>query len=233
MTGTLIVSVSGLRDRSTEDIAEFSSLLEKRNVPVSYLVAPRLAGGYRLLADTSTVDWLRGRRQHGDAIVLHGFDVPASKKHRREFADLPAHEASLRLMAADRVLEHVGLRTRLFVPPNWTASTGTVSALPDKGFRLLSEMGSVTDLVRKNTIRARVLGIGAGFLTETWWCRTLVLSAERIARRGGVVRLSVSARQLGRPGPRQAMLDAIDLSLMHGARAGVYEWFRRPTQAAA
>ena len=69
--------------------------------------------------------------------------------------------------------------------------------------------------MRHTTVRARVLGIGEGFLTEPWWCRTLVLSAERTARRDGIVRVAVAARQLRRPGPRQAMLDAVDLALMH------------------
>ena len=90
-------------------------------------------------------------------------------------------------------MEHIGLRTRLFAPPGWLASDGTANALPRNGFRLLASMGGITDLVRQTSARARVVGIGAGFLTEPWWCRTLVLSAERIARRGGIVRLAVSA----------------------------------------
>ncbi|EUA23440.1 hypothetical protein I553_5296 [Mycobacterium xenopi 4042] len=39
-----------------------------------------------------------------------------------------------------------------------------------------------------------------GFLTEPWWCRMLVLSAERVARRGGIVRVAVAARHLRKPG---------------------------------
>ncbi len=127
-------------------------------------------------------------------------------------------------MAADRVLEHLGLRTRLFAAPGWNASQGTVAALPRNGFRLLAELSDVTDLVRRTTMRARVLGIGEGFLTEPWWCRTLVLSAERTARREGVVRVAVAARHLRRSGPRQAMLDAIDLALLHRCEPTVYRW---------
>ena len=168
------------------------------------------------------MEWLAARRSRGDAIVLHGFDEAATKKRRGEFATLPAHEANLRLMAADRVLEHLGLRTRLFAAPGWTVSQGTVTALPRNGFRLLAGLSGITDLVRKTTVRARVLGIGEGFLTEPWWCRTLVLSAERTARRAGIVRVAVAARHLRRPGPRQAMLDAIDLALMHQCVPAVY-----------
>ena len=76
--------------------------LDARDVPASLLVAPRIKGGYRLDSDAPTVEWLADRRERGDAIVLHGFDEAATKKRRGEFATLPAHEANLRLTAADR-----------------------------------------------------------------------------------------------------------------------------------
>lgn len=206
------------------DVEAFCAEMDARAVPVSLLVAPRLKGGYRLDHDPGTVEWLTARRAGGDAIVLHGYDEAATKKRRSEFATLPAHEANLRLMGADRVLEHLGLRTRLFAAPGWTVSHGTVTALPRNGFRLLADLHGITDLVRHATVRARVLGIGEGFLTEPWWCRTLVLSAERVARRGGIVRVAVAARQLRKPGPLQAMLDAVDLASMHGCEPAVYRW---------
>ncbi|MGO8967151.1 DUF2334 domain-containing protein [Mycobacterium sp.] len=224
MSGKLIVSVSGICERTLDDVAEFCDKMEARAVPVSLLVAPRLKGGYRLDRDPSTVEWLAGRRSAGDAILLNGYDDAATKQRRGEFATLPAHEANLRLMAADRVLEHLGLRTRLFAPPRWTVSPGTITALPHNGFRLLADLHGITDLVRKTTVRARVLGIGEGFLAEPWWCRMLVLSAERVARRDGIVRVAVAARHLRKPGPLQAMLDAVDLALLQACQPTVYEW---------
>ena len=224
MSGKLIVSVSGICERTLDDVAEFCEKMDARSVPVSLLVAPRLKGGYRLDRDPATVDWLTGRRAAGDAIMLNGYDDAATKKRRGEFATLPAHEANLRLMAADRVLEHLGLRTRLFAAPRWTASPGTVTVLPRNGFRLLADLHEITDLVRQTTVRARVLGIGEGFLSEPWWCRMLVLSAERVARRDGVVRVAVAASHLRKPGPLQAMLDAVDLSRLQGCEPTVYQW---------
>ncbi|MDT5013851.1 MAG: uncharacterized protein QOD39_11 [Mycobacterium sp.] len=224
MAGQLIVSISGISDRTLTEVDQFCAQLDARGVPMSFLTAPRIKGGYRLDDDAPTVEWLTDRRENGDAIVLHGFDEAATKKRRGEFATLPAHEANLRLMAADRVMEHLGLRTRLFAAPGWTVSQGTVTALPRNGFRLLAGLSEITDLARRTTVRARVLGIGEGFLSEPWWCRTLVLAAERMARRDGVVRVAVHARHLRRPGPRQAMLDAVDLALMHHCEPGVYRW---------
>jgi uncharacterized protein len=224
VSGKLIVSVSGICERTLDDVAEFCEKMDHRSVPVSLLVAPRLKGGYRLDHDPVTVEWLTGRRATGDAILLNGYDDAATKKRRGEFATLPAHEANLRLMAADRVLEHLGLRTRLFAAPRWTASPGTVTSLPRNGFRLLADLHEITDLVRQTTVRARVLGIGEGFLSEPWWCRMLVLSAERVARRDGIVRVAVAASHLRKSGPRQAMLDSVDLGLLHGCEPTVYQW---------
>jgi predicted deacetylase len=99
-----------------------------------------------------------------------------------------------------------------------------LAVLPRNGFRLVAELGGVTDLVRGTTSRARVVGIGEGFLTESWWCRTLVLSAERTARRHGTVRIAVAAGQLRRSGPRRAVLDAIDLALLNRCAPAVYRW---------
>lgn len=228
VTAELIVSISGIRDRTLSDVDAFCDELDARGVPVSLLVAPRLKGDYRLERDAATAFWLGERRAGGDAVVLHGYDEAATTKRRSEFASLPTHEANLRLMSADRVMEHLGLRTRLFAAPGWTVSEGTVTALPRHGFRVLAGLSGITDLVRNTAAPGRVLGIGAGFLTENWWCRTLVLSAERTARRGGTVRLAVSARQLRHTGPRQAVCDAIDLALMHGCTPETYRWEADP-----
>ena len=220
----MIVSISGIGEHTLADVADFCAQMDARSVPLSLLVAPRLGDGYRLDRDPRTVDWLTARRSGGDAIVLHGYDEAATKKRRGEFATLHAHEANLRLKGADRVLEHLGLRTRLFAAPGWLVSPGAVKALPDNGFRLLADTYGVTDLVRNTTERARVLGIGEGFLAEPWWCRMVVMSADRIARRGGVVRIAVAARHLRKSGPRQAMLDAVDLALLQQCTPQVYRW---------
>lgn len=228
MTAHLIVSVSGISDRTIGDLDGFRDELRGRGVPLSLFVAPRQKNGYRLDADHTTAERLRRYRADGDAVVLHGFDDAATKRFRGEFATLPAHEAHLRLLAADRTLEHLGLRTRLFAAPGWTISEGTMRVLPRNGFRLSIGIYETVNLVSGMASRSRVVGIGAGFLKEEWWCRTVVLAAERVARRRGTVRLAISAGQLGRTGPRQAVLDAVDLAMMHGCQPGVYRSGDRP-----
>lgn len=128
------------------------------------------------------------------------------------------------------MLEQVQLRTRLFAAPRWNASAGALAALPELGFRIVLGPNGIHDLERGTVQRARVHGVGEGVRAEPWRCRALVMGAARTARRGGVLRLAVSGAQLQRPGPRQAMLDAVDLALYHGASSEVY---RRQTDSAA
>lgn len=223
-TNELLVSISGIRGATAEATTTFVADLDTRGVPVSLLVAPRLKGKYKLTRDTDTQDWLRQRQARGDAIVLNGYDQAATKRLRAEFATLTAHEATLRLLAADRAMDDMGLRTRLFAPPGWVASESALRALPRAGFRLCADLGSLRYLDRGTAVQAKVLATGEGLLSEPWWCRALVLNAERVARKHAVVRLDVQARHLLSPGPRQAYLDAIDLCLYHGARPSVYRW---------
>ncbi len=60
-----------------------------------------------------------------------------------------------------------------------------------------------------------------------------MLSAERIARRSGVVRVAAAAGHLRSPGIRLAMLDAVELALMHSCVLAVYEWQSRPSLSRA
>ena len=220
--GQLIVSLSGIRTDVLTDAVELAAQLDGRGIPLSLLVAPRLRGGYRLMQDAATLEWLRRRRDQGDALVLHGYDQAATKRRRAEFAELPEHEAVLRLTAADRVLEAAGLRTRLFAPPRWALSPGALAALPRIGFGLCADRTAVRDLRSGTALRSRVLEVRGTSRTEPWRCRALVMAAARTARRGGLVRVSIDAKDLARSGPRQAVLDALDLAVHHGAVPSCY-----------
>ena len=70
MTAELIVSISGIRDRTLGAADRFCEDLDNRGIPVSLLVAPRLKGGYRLEHDPRTVGWLAERRAAGKPTTL-------------------------------------------------------------------------------------------------------------------------------------------------------------------
>jgi predicted deacetylase len=122
-------------------------------------------------------------------------------------------------------MDELRLRVDTFIPPRWFASPGTVTALSRHGFGVCADFGAVRELETGRTHRARVLGFGLGDRAEPWWCRALVLGAARAARRGRLVRLAVDAADLSRTGPRQAVLDAVDLALHYAASPVTYDEF--------
>ncbi len=178
--------------------------------------------------------WLRLRRDQGDAVLVHGYDHTAdplgawgsysvtSLRRRAEFATLPAHEAGLRLHAANILLERLDLRTDAFIPPRWLASPGTRRALEHHGYRVCADATAVHELRSKQVYPGRVLGLTHGERVDPLWCRAIVLGAARIARRGGLVRIAVDGRDLARDGRRSALLDAVDIALHHDAHPCTY-----------
>lgn len=231
-----MVSLSGISTPALDRCAELSAELAHRKVPLSLLVAPRMPGS----VGPDAVAWIRQRIGQGDALLLHGFDHAAEPYTRAltlgrkaEFAALPAHEAGLRLTAATVLLERMELATDCFAPPRWLASHGTINALRRKGFALCADLAGVRDLRGGIVYKGRVQGFGHGDRTEPWWCYALVLGAARGARRGGLVRLAVDATDLVRSGPRQALLDAVDIALHHGATGLTYRELIKPRLARA
>lgn len=242
----LIVSLSGLSADSPESLrrsAAFTEELDARGIAASQLLRPRGPAG-PLDPGSPLVAWMLERRAAGDAIVLHGYDHTADPignwqatalarvGRRAEFAALPRHEAGLRLTAARRVLTAVGLRTDLFVPPRWLASEGTVEALTEQGFAVLADENGVRFLTDGTLVRARVLGFRVSGerrpvaddqkAAESWRCRVLQTEVERTARRGGLIRINVRAKDLKRTPRRDAVLAAVDAALELGAVPATY-----------
>jgi len=229
MAAQLVVSLSHVDVDALDRCIGFAARLDALGVPLSLLVAPR--------ATTVPAGWLRERASGGDALVLHGYDhaVRHGAGRRAEFAALPAHEAGLRLTAATRELERLGLATRLFAPPRWLGSPGTLAALRGQGFALYADLSAVYALASGAVQRGRVLGPrhGGGF-AEPLWTRAIALGVARAIRRDGLVRLAVSAEDLARGGQtHQAVLDAIGTALSHGARPHTYANLIRPLMSRA
>jgi predicted deacetylase len=228
MGARLVVSLSGITSRTIDRCDELSGELANRGVPLSLLFAPGVA-------ERGTVDWVRARRAAGDAVLLHGFNHahPRGFGRKAEFAAIPAHEAGLRLAAATAALDRVGLAANGFAPPRWLVSYGALVALRDKGFVLCADLTGVRDLDHGTVHKGRVQGFGRGDRTEPWWCYAVVLGAARAARRGGLVRLAADTADLERSGSRQALLDAVDIALHHGASGVTYPDVIKPPLARA
>lgn len=252
MAARLILSLSGLPHDDLELLArgaKFAAELDGRGVALSHLFRPRGPAGPARV-DSPLVRWLHTRS--GDAVALHGYDhVPdplgsgqlGRVGRRAEFAVLLRHEAGLRLIAARRVLTDVGLRTDAFVPPRWLASPGTIEALREQRFAVCPDETGVHLLRGPDPVlRARVLGFRASGekrpvaddrrAVEKWRARLLVAEARRIARRGGLVRINVRAKDLKRDSRVEAVLTAVDIVLSLGTEPTTYRKLAATARAA-
>lgn len=223
VSARLMVSLSGINAWTLDRATDLSKELSSRGVPFTMLLAPRIAG-----ADQPGVvlSWVRQQQTAGNALLQHGYDPADTRtrtiRRRAEFASLPAHEAKLRLTASATTMERLNLTTDAFAPPRWIASPGTLLALRHKAFTLCADMMGIRDLRTGEVHRGRVQAVGHGERTEPWWCFALVMGAARAARKGHLIRLAVDTSDLARSGPRQALLDAVDIALHHGAAAITY-----------
>lgn len=221
----LLISLSGVTPRTVHEANDLLADLDGRDVPVTQLVCPKAAE-----QSPALIDWVKDRTRRGDAVLMHGYDhtpMPSARsgylRRTPEFASLPAHEARLRLTGAFKLIERLNLQVDGFAPPRWQASPGTLAALRERGVPICADSAGVHDLRSGELHRARVLSVPPGpQRTETLRCFALVLSAARTARRNGLVRLSVDAAELDRPGPRQAFLDAVGVALEQGAEPATY-----------
>lgn len=207
------MSLGGITARTLDRCAELAAALDERGAPLSLLVAPGAEHG------GAVSGWVRERAALGDALLLHGYD----RRVRGEFADLPAHEARLRLTAATAALERTGLRTSAFAAPGRRVSDGTLEALRQHGFVAYCDSSTLRDLRGGRLRKARRYGFGGrGAAGETARCFALVLTATRVASRGELLRIGIHARDLDRPSRRAALLDAVYAALGHAAVATTY-----------
>jgi len=168
-TPRLLVSVSGLTPGAPLDAAvALADALDARRVPLTLLVGPR--------PHPEVAAWAAARRRVGDAALLHGTrhetagGTPRSgagapgARHHRPYGRLPAHEAGLRLTAALRARDVLGLAVDGFAAPGWSTSPGTRAALVTAGIGLCLDDTGV-----------HRLGVGGA---TVWSCHGPVVPAE-------------------------------------------------------
>ncbi|MDD7936626.1 DUF2334 domain-containing protein [Actinomycetospora straminea] len=147
MSPRLLVSVTGLGPGAPLAAAvALADALDARRVPVTWLAGPR--------PHPEVAAWATARRRLGEAVLLHGTRPEAEPG--RPYRRLPAHEAGLRLTAALRSRDALGLAVDGFAAPGWAASPGTRTALAAAGIGLLLDDGGV-----------HRLGLG-GALVTSW-----------------------------------------------------------------
>lgn len=222
MSASLVVSIAGINGDTLDACHDLAAELDRRSVPLSLLVAPNGV----LATDRAALDWIAGRAEGPDALVLHGFDhgdhVSTTRRLLTGAALVPAHEAGLKLISLRSRLDALGLHPDCFAPAHWVIAPGALGSLRRAGFRMCAELHGVRDLQRDTVQLGRVIGFGQGEHGLSWRCLAVVMSASRTARKGSLVRLTVDGAMLGRPGVLGALLDAVDIALHHNATPTTY-----------
>lgn len=220
MPGRLLVSVSSIFDETLGGVRSLVDELDRRDIPVSLLVAPHIDKRWHLAKDKQTRSWLRA--QLGErALLLNGFDQPVQGR-RAEFATLGEHEARLRLKGATRQMESLGFDLRMFAPPRWQLSRGTLDVLPDFDFDIAVSNKGIHHLRTGGFTQCRNLSVGEGYGAAKWWRRNIITAAQRGAERGNTIRLSVSGRELDQKKVRRDFLNAADAAVGAGAQPDDY-----------
>ncbi|MEU7478711.1 DUF2334 domain-containing protein [Lentzea sp. NPDC042327] len=209
-----MVSLSGIGPQTLDRCADLAAALQSRRVPLSLLVVPRELA--------TAQDWVRQRATLGDAVVLHGLG------QRR----LPAYEAGLLLTGARVQMDAIGLNVDTFAPRRCVASPGTLIALAKHKFKLCADAHAVRDVGTGLATLGRLHALTERSNFGELRSLALVYAAARSARRGGLTRITVDARDLHRAGARQAVLDAVDVALAHDAVPTTYVRLPSPRPAA-
>nr|WP_281278071.1 polysaccharide deacetylase family protein [Nocardia mexicana] len=231
-----MVSVHDVAPATAAETERWCADADAFGIPVSLLVIPGPWRGAGLSEAPEFAAFLRRRRDHGDEVMVHGWDHRATREgalKRRavarlvargaaEFATLDSAGAEARLRQAVAVMDEQGLATTGFTPPGWLISPAAERALIRTGFSHTTDHFGVRDLRTGRRVRGFALSQRPGGVGERIAARLLQVQARRTAARGGFVRIALHPDELRRPGLRDAALRAIDLALSGGAHATTY-----------
>ncbi|AHI23566.1 DUF2334 domain-containing protein [Corynebacterium vitaeruminis] len=217
----LLASISSVFDQSLSSTRKLVDALDAEGIPVSLLIAPRVGAHWHLAKDKRTLVWLQAQQAAGRCLILNGFDVTAQGR-RAEFARLKQHEANLRLAGATRQMHRLGFDFDIFAPPRWELSPGTLEASKSYGFRVVASRQGMYYMDSGELLSCRNVSIGEGYGAKKWWRNFVIRTAERQAQESELVRLSVSARQLGDEAVRADFLRAVEQAVARGAQPADY-----------
>ena len=265
----VILNISGIRQ---DTVAYAQRIVDMaREFDVHAGISLTLMGAYRqypseertlwrLRDDEAALAFVHDCQSRGHEMLLAGLGPigvttkPSDKAPRvldkrslekAEFRRLGRHESNLRIAAAQRQLESLGLLTTVFAPVRWSASEPALAAAAKCGFNVVAEAYSVRGCVpSRKTLKHielpegtaplrsegeqwvvfpnRVLAIGDGFGGEKWWRRQVKSSAQRMAEQYRTIRLSVNAGKAHKAGVIDDVRKTIERLQSYGYVGGRY-----------
>lgn len=189
---------------------------------------------WRLKDDHAALELIHDSAARGHELLLGGLGPLGGAHGKGEFHRLGRHEATLRLSAATRQLDALGLSPKAFAPTRWLASEDALRAAGEVGFAVaadaytirdlagLTGLADFTDLASEKRYPVRVLAFGDGFGSVKWWRRNVLNSVRRGIAKSKDIRLSISAAKASKDDVAGDMLRILELLREAGYESANY-----------
>ena len=217
----VLLTITGLRQgtvTAAEKMRDAARALELHAGLVLTVQGPN----WRLKDDHATLELVHDSAARGHELLLGGLGPLGGAPGKGEFHRLGRHESTLRLSAATRQLDALGLAPKAFAPTRWLASEDALQAAGEVGFAVAADVYTIRDLGNEKRYPVRVLAFGDGFGAVKWWRRNVLNSVRRGAAKGKDIRLSISAAKAGKDDVAGDMLRILELLREAGYESANY-----------
>ncbi|WP_293791117.1 DUF2334 domain-containing protein [uncultured Corynebacterium sp.] len=226
----VLLTITGLR-RATVTAAERMRDAARALEIHAGLVLTVQGPDWRLKDDRATLELIHDSAARGHELLLGGLGPLGGTSDKGEFHRLGQHEATLRLSAATRQLDALGLAPKVFAPTRWLASEDALQAAAKVGFDVAADAYTIRDLSHDDRYPVRVLAFGDGFGSVKWWRRNVLNSVRRGVTRGRDIRLSISAAKADKDDVADDMLRILELLRESGYQSANYRDYADRQQA--
>ncbi|HLQ76282.1 MAG TPA: polysaccharide deacetylase family protein [Terriglobia bacterium] len=229
-TPYLIVSVHDVSPEHWNRVQRILVQLEAIGVKRrSLLVIPNSRGQSPVDEDSAFSGWLREQQNHGDELILHGYEhvgvgKPESLADRirnrlftqneGEFLSLNYAEARRRIELGVWIFKAAALRSRGFIPPAWLINRDGLAAARDMGFEYTNSYMYFSDLTTGNSFFAPSLVFGPGTLNEDVGIALQSVVSKLLVRRP-LVRVVIHPPCIDNPRRFAQILEMVKAQLAH------------------
>lgn len=206
----MLLTITGLRQGTVTAAEKMRDAARALDIHAG-LVLTVQGPDWRLKDDRATLELVHDSAARGHELLLGGLGPLGGTHGKGEFHRLGRHEATLRLSAATRQLDALGLAPKVLAPTRWLASEDALEAAAKVGLEVAADAYTIRDLTNDNRHQVRVLAFGDGFGSVKWWRRNVLNSVRRGASKGKDIRLSISAAKADKDDVAGDMLRILEL----------------------
>ena len=226
----VLLTITGLRHGTVTAAERMRDAARALEIHAGLVLAVQ-GPDWRLKDDHAALELIHDSAARGHELLLGGLGPLGGANGKGEFHRLGRHEATLRLSAATRQLDALGLAPKVFAPTRWLTSEDALQAAAQVGFEVAADAYTIRDLTHEDRYPVRVLAFGDGFGSVKWWRRNVQNSVRRGVARGRDIRLSISAAKADKDDVAGDMLRILEMLREAGYRSANYRDYADRQQA--